>query len=52
MKKQLKDYEGQKIAISFTTYEDWLRRKEVNPKDVCIDIIWHMCKKKYDLFSF
>lgn len=52
MKKQLKDFEGQKIAISFTTYEDWLRRKEVNPKDTCKNKHWHDHKEETIYYPF
>jgi hypothetical protein len=38
--KKLKDFEGQKIAIHFPTYELWLRRKEINPNDDCEDFLW------------
>jgi hypothetical protein len=35
--KKLKDFEGQKIAIHFPTYELWLRRREINPSDNLLD---------------
>ena len=44
--KKLKDFEGQKIAIHFPTYELWLRRKEINPTDTCKDRFWKDLKEK------
>ena len=38
--KKLKDFEGQKIAIHFPTYELQLRRREINPSDNCKDLFW------------
>lgn len=50
--KKLSDFQGQKIAIHFPTYELWLRRKEINPSDTCEDSFWEHCKEKMSCSLF
>jgi len=38
--KKLENFKGKKILIQFNSFEEWERRKEINPNDKCKRMSW------------
>lgn len=39
--KKLENFEDKKILIQFNSFEEWERRKDINPNDKCKRMSWY-----------